>query len=298
MESLLVKAGPILHQGLDLIVAAAQGAAAFLLAAVLPAVLLSLALLVLGRWTNRRLVQSFGFWGVMPLAWLGTPVHELSHLVGCWLGLNRVEEVKLFKPEPKTGSLGYVKHSYSQDSFYQRVIGNTVIAIAPFFGGSLAIYLLTRWLYPNLVSVPERLVDFDYAAVNSWSEIQAAAALWGRQLTRFYEVLFIKANLGRWQFWLYLLAMLSVAAHLSPSKSDFQGFWGPVLVLLVALFALQIGFTAFDLSDWLPAADQVMAFSVRLNALLLLALLFLAAGAAVVGALTFIWNLATTRSGK
>ena len=34
--------------------------------------------------------------------------------------------------------MGYIYHSYKIDNFYQAIIGNTFIAIAPFFGGAAA----------------------------------------------------------------------------------------------------------------------------------------------------------------
>ena len=87
-------------------------------------------------------------WGMYLLfAWIGTPIHELSHFLMCLLFGFKVSEVKLFRPfkGKKDGILGYVNYSYNPKNLYQK-IGNFFVGIAPMIGGSIVIYILFRFL--------------------------------------------------------------------------------------------------------------------------------------------------------
>ncbi len=261
----------------------------FLGSTVLPVVILCLVLLFIGRWMNRQLYLSFGWRGVLALAWLGTPVHEFSHVIGCWLGRNRIEDFALFKPDHKTGSLGYVKHSYNTGSFYQRVIGNTLISLAPFFGGSLAIYLLTSHFYPQFLMKPDQLPLANWSTVSSAAGLNELGKAWFHYFQQFYEVLLNKDNLGEWSFWLYLVSMISLAVHLSPSKSDFEGFWGPALILAAALFLTMFTVTALNRVTALSIPD-LTGWTLILHTIMALALSFLFLGAMTTAVITLLWT--------
>ncbi len=257
---------------------------------ILPVVLLCVLLLLTGRWMNRRLYFSFGWRGVLALAWLGTPVHEFSHLVACWIGRNRVEGFALFMPNSQTGSLGFVKHSYRKDSFYQRVIGNTLISIAPFFGGATAIYLLTGWLFPDILQTFSDLPFPGLDDIDSRREFLTTVLHFWKNLVAFYLHLFSSGNMSSWPFWAYLFAIISLAAHLSPSRSDFVGFWGPVVILLAFIF---IGHVVSLLAHHygLKIDLDVSSTTSLLLPLLGLAWLFLMIGALATFLVTLVWDL-------
>lgn len=258
---------------------------------VLPIVLLCALMLVIGRWMSRRLYATFGWKGILALAWLGTPVHELSHLLACVVGRNKVTDFALFKPDKSTGSLGYVQHSYDKNSFYQRVIGNTLIAVAPFFGGALVIYLLTHTMYPGLLPTGGEAALVAWERLGSLDSLWALLQSWWAYLLRFLAMMFTSHNLGDWRFWLYVWAMISVASHLSPSPADFQGFWGPVALLVAVLALTNVALAAFGYNGGVLAARFLNATVVNLNALLVVALMFLLLGAAVVWLITALRRL-------
>ena len=59
--------------------------------------------------TFKSLEKAFGRAGVYFVAWLGTPIHELGHVIFCILFMHKIVEVEFFKPDPAMGTLGYVQ---------------------------------------------------------------------------------------------------------------------------------------------------------------------------------------------
>ncbi|SCH45287.1 MULTISPECIES: hypothetical protein [unclassified Romboutsia] len=82
---------------------------------------------------------------------IGVPVHEVSHYIIAKLFNHKVSDIKLYRPiESKNdGVLGYVSHSYSRSSLYQK-IGNFFIGIGPIIMGPLVIAFSFRILIPHL----------------------------------------------------------------------------------------------------------------------------------------------------
>lgn len=288
---------PLATEILGLLAKAGLTTLLFLGSALLPILVLCVALLLLGRFLNRRLLDTFGWQAVLLAAWIGTPVHEFSHLVACWIGRNKVEDFALFKPDAKSGSLGYVQHSYDSQSFYQRVIGNTLVGLAPFLGGSLVIYLLTKGFFPDLLIDHPATLSLTADKLGDLTKLAELGRAWWTELGVFYRVLFDTNNLSRWQFWLYLFAMISLAAHLSPSRADFEGLGRPLLLLLVLLYLTELTLVSlahFKVVTWaLPLVNPVV-----LVGLLVLALLFLILGALFVGLITAIWQRLVPGQGR
>lgn len=94
----------------------------------------------------------FGHKSIYLTGWIGTPVHEISHVIMCMIFGHKVEEVSLFKPESESGVLGYVVHRYDSKSFYQSV-GCLFIGIAPLLGNMA----LALTIYNIAINNPELL---------------------------------------------------------------------------------------------------------------------------------------------
>lgn len=67
---------------------------------------------------------------------IGTPVHELSHVIACVVFGMRVQKVSLFSPDPVSGQLGVVNFMYRPGSVFH-LVGRLVQAIAPLITGSI-----------------------------------------------------------------------------------------------------------------------------------------------------------------
>ena len=65
--------------------------------------------------------RSAGRAALSVLSIVGTPVHELGHIIMCVIGFHKITEVKLWQPADEKGVTGYVKHIYSRRNPYQRI---------------------------------------------------------------------------------------------------------------------------------------------------------------------------------
>jgi len=106
---------------------------------------------------------------------LATVIHELSHYLACLLTGVRVRQVRLFSPQ-KDGAMGWVLSDPSDP------LRRSLIALAPFLGGSIAIYLLVRFGLPAshldpLALAPQDLVEGFRAALIAIVDIIKAADL-------------------------------------------------------------------------------------------------------------------------
>ena len=104
---------------------------------VLPIALFALVIHGLEHFMQSRLARRFGWRSVLWTAWLGTPIHEFSHVVMCWIFRHRIEEVRLFDPDVNAGRLGFVRHSFHRGNWFEE-FGNVWIGTAPLLGAVAA----------------------------------------------------------------------------------------------------------------------------------------------------------------
>ena len=193
---------------------------------------------ILSKEQNRRLYYIGGWQGLLVTAWIGTPIHEFSHYLIAVLSFHKVIDLQLFKPDPNTGSMGYLHHSYKIDNFYQAVVGNTFIAIAPFFGGAAMIYLISSIIFPEFSLLSGNAPRIYYLTINNALEWKSYL-LFGKTAYNFFnylfDTIFSPEMLRDWKLYVFLFLMLGIANHLSPSASDFRNFWSPVAILLATI---------------------------------------------------------------
>ncbi|HEX5010812.1 MAG TPA: hypothetical protein VFY71_10450 [Planctomycetota bacterium] len=201
---------------------------------------------LLERLLSARLQSRFGWRGVLLTGWLGVPVHELSHAAVCLLFGHRVERMKLFAPDPRTGQLGEVQHAWDRRSVYQQV-GRFFIGVAPLVGGALALLLLTRLLGPaGVASAPLPAEGGPLGVARAAADRAGAliAALAGHDVA------------GRWVTWLYLYLCLCIGAHMSPSSADLRGGLPGLLLLLGLVLATNLVVVALGHD---PATGEAVA---------------------------------------
>jgi len=193
----------------------------------------------LERQANGRVIHAFGIKGIYYTAWLGTPIHELSHAVMCLIFRHRVTEVKLLQAVDTDGTMGYVRHAYNPNSLYQR-IGNLFIGVAPLIGGSLIIALCAKWM-----TYDSSLAFFDWSQAPqqfSFFDLPSWTAL-GKAILQIFQSLFAVSNYSHPAFWLFVLIALCISSRMSLSNEDIRGAGsgaGALFGLLLVANALSV----------------------------------------------------------
>lgn len=251
----------VFHYALNALINSCEAVLIFL-----PVVAYCIIIEILSGFANRRFAKRFGWCGILPLALIGTPIHELSHAIVAILTGHKIKELAIFKPNRSTGELGHITHSWNKRNPFHRYIGNPLIAIAPFFGGSLILFLLTKLLMPQLVaSNGFGVLSFDFLSDLSHIKIFILAIL--ERTGVMLKVFFNWRNLTSFRFYIYVFFAFGISLHLTPSKQDFAYFWSSVfglvfiIILLNLIFPNFIGFLDFRFLPFLLKVYSLLALA-------------------------------------
>jgi hypothetical protein len=222
--------------------------------------------------TFRSLEKSFGSRGTYLVAWLGTPIHELGHVVFCLVFFHRIVDVGWFKPDPATGTLGYVYHKWNRRNPWQ-VLGNFFIGIGPVVLGCGVLFALFSLLIPG----SSGMWDSVLFGMNGAGGVGGYLEAFRDSSLAMIKLIFTVPNLATWRFWVFLYLSICVAANIRLSLADIRGSLSGLgcIVLpfvLVNLIALLAGSTG---SDLLPAAASWLG---AIYGLLILALIMVIIG--------------------
>ena len=210
---------------------------------------------------TQRLQRKLGRRAILATAWIGVPIHELSHVIACVLFAHRVERVRLFAPDARTRTLGSVRHTWNPRNPWAQ-IGRFFIGSAPLLGGSLALWALGATLGDHLVP------PLDLAGVSDW---KAAFDVAVDNALALAETLTRADSWTAPRTWAFLYLCLCVGAHLAPSGADLDGARAGAfsLVLLWWLVATVVILTGLDLSGAEPVVLALLAPLATVQALAL-----------------------------
>ena len=222
----------------------ALGATAWLQqsASLLPLFVLGTLIFWVQRWTQQGLIKAIGLRGMIYwTGWLGTPIHEASHVaVGSLFGV-RFLEVRLFSPDVYSGVLGYVRYRLPswRPGEWPQIIGTFLMGIAPLFGGALAL-LGARWLLIDAAAdAPFYAAASAFAADLPTANLETLAPAFAEVLTQGYRPIVDRLSTDPW-IWVYLYVSLAIGTHLSPSRADLRGGWRGFILLGVLTFAANV----------------------------------------------------------
>jgi hypothetical protein len=218
--------------------------------------------------------------------WLGTSVHELGHAVFCLVFMHKITDMKLFDPDPATGTLGYVSHSYNRKSFYQNA-GNFFIGIGPILLGTVVIYGAARFLISETFFLPFRNLAISAESFQSMNSMQTLLINIYESFKTLMLNLFTVENLKRWQFYVFVYILFCVGSSITLSRPDIEGsamgfgvFFG--VLLLVNIAALFFGGLAMryfvQVTQYYSVFYAVMVFAILMNGLLLVPLVLMRGG--------------------
>ena len=225
--------------------------------------------------TFKSLANAFGPRGTYFVAWLGTPVHELGHVLFCLIFMHKIEEIRFFQPDKNTGTLGYVYHKWNPKNPWH-VLGNFFIGIGPIVLGCAALFALFYFLIPG----SSRVWDSIIASVNSLganAPVGDYFVVFKDSILSIINIIFTSANLHAWQFWVFLYLSICIASNVRLSWADFKGSLsglGCIVMpfLILNLILLLVGRTADSV---FPYTASILG---TIYSLLILALMMVSLG--------------------
>ncbi|MDR4947395.1 hypothetical protein [Neobacillus cucumis] len=217
----------------------------------------------LERLSNSYLTRAFGPKGVMVTAWIGTPIHEIGHLLQCFIWGHRVSRVRLLQLNHPSGILGFVEHHYNPNSMYQQV-GNFFIGLGPILSGIGSLILGMYFLVPQSFLVfkteVEQHIQFKQL------DLTLLKTIW-ESISIICKSLFTIENLINPLFWLFLIIAFSISSHIALSKADIKGSARGLSTIFIVLVLLNIisrllNWNTYDLIVKLAGYNTyVLAFS-------------------------------------
>lgn len=197
---------------------------------------------------NTQYQRAFGWKGILWTAWIGTPVHELSHALIAWLFHHKIHHISLFQPNEETGGLGHVEHSYEKYSLWQQ-IGNFFIGAAPMIAGPI---VLTALLYTFIPHARETFLPL----TETTPDIRSIGMGFFASVTS----LFTFVNLHVWQFWVFLYLSFCVSCHMAPSSADLRGMYRGFAWVIILLILVNTGAVLVDVSlnSYLPTVYRYL----------------------------------------
>ncbi len=231
----------------------------------------------ISQFTFKSLERSFGRAGTYFVAWLGTPIHELGHAVFCLIFMHKIIEIEFFKPDPVTGTLGYVSHKWSRSNPWQ-ILGNFFIGIGPVILGCVVLLTIFYLLIPNSSQVWDAIsgrvseIDRNHL-IGGYYTILGASAL---DMTK---LVFTASNLASWRFWVFCYISICVASNIRLSLSDIKGAlsgfgWFVLPFLLINFFGFITGFGSEKFFPF-TASSLGMVYSLLILALVMVLLGFI-----------------------
>jgi hypothetical protein len=153
---------------------------------------------------------------------LGTVIHEAGHAVMCFPFGHKITEIELFNPNPNTGTLGFVNHSYNPKNIWAS-IGNFFISIGPLILGSIVIYfsayfLISKVFFDSFENLNISLLHF--TSLNTFKSLIIESK---NAYLDFSNLLFTVENLKSWKFWLFIYILITVGGNMTLSPADIKG---------------------------------------------------------------------------
>lgn len=226
--------------------------------------------MILGLLENRAnfyVHGAFGRKGILVTAWIGTPIHELGHLLMCYVFRHRISKFKLFDRKAEDGTLGYVNHGWNPKSLYQNM-GNFFIGMGPIFSGTAALIFGMHLLLPDSFA---RVAD--YLALEPAQPDQYILTKIFTLTAGLFESIFSLENLLSLNFWIYFVLAIAISSHIALSKEDLKGAGRGLITIFT--FILLVNLVALILNaDFSGLFADILALNVYLLAFSMISIVF------------------------
>ena len=187
----------------------------------------------------------------------------------CLVFRHKIKQIKLFGINKRSGTLGFVKHSFNPHNVWQR-IGNFFIGIAPVLTGSGVILLLLRILLPAVFDDVTLLL---HETADGSLTVSSLLQL-GATALRIFKLIFNPADVHNWRLWVFILISATIAIHMELSTADIKGGQNGFFFLAGAFLLIDVALYFIN-PAWLTAfTNAVVQGGFFLIALLLLSCVF------------------------
>ena len=190
---------------------------------------------------NNQLIQrSLGEKFIIFTGFIGTVVHEVSHLIMALIFNHKIVKVELFRPRKykEDGILGFVKSTYNPNSIYQQV-GNFFIGIAPMIFGTLTIWLLFIIFSNNIYTM-----FLNYMNIGLYTNYLQSSNYSGFFNLLVHDVFLLLKTIFSFDYifnvnhLIMLFLIYSISTHMTLSLVDLKGSFRGLLVCFVVVFVI------------------------------------------------------------
>jgi hypothetical protein len=194
--------------------------------------------------SNYYLTKTFGRKAILATAWIGTPIHELGHAIMCVLFRHKIIKIKFLQLNDPDGVLGYVQHSYSTKSIYQRM-GTFFIGLAPVFSGIVALIVSMYFLVPDSYAV---FRDYLNTKVQAGQVDMSMITTMFASAFAIFKSLFSLSNLLNPYFWLFIVLAISISSHIALSRADIQESYHGLAIMfgLLVIYNIVSGYLGIN----------------------------------------------------
>lgn len=190
---------------------------------------------------NNQLIQrALGEKIIIFTGFIGTVVHEVSHMIMALIFNHKIVKVELFRPRKykEDGILGFVRSTYNPNSIYQQ-IGNFFIGIAPMIFGTLTIWLLFIIFSNNLYTM-----FLNYMNIGLYTNYLQSSNYSGFFDLLVHDVFLLLKTIFSFDYifnvnhLIMLFLIYSISTHMTLSLADLKGSFKGLLVCFIVVFVI------------------------------------------------------------
>lgn len=223
--------------------------------------------------------------------YIGTPIHEMGHLIMCIIFRHKIISFKLVKFDMSTGELGYVEHDFNHRNLYHQ-IGNFFIAIGPILLGGLLVLGLNYWFLPTSTSMfIEKLTStqdlyYNIFDINILKETYVLYQTWFKSIIK-------EINFAQIKTYVSLILILSIVLNIDLSKADLYLAKKGILFLVITLIVSNVLLYLLSYMHFIKFDYFIMKYTMLINLFLPILIIFGLFCIIIASVYIFIYHLIT-----
>lgn len=198
---------------------------------------------------------------------IGTPIHELGHVIMCLIFGHKIIEIKWYQ-FVEEGHYGYVNHTFNKRNLYQRV-GHFFIGLGPIIFGTLIIMLLLYVIYNSMF---ELYLDTTIKMIHSNYEYKTSL-VYIKNALELIPIILLKPFQFHW--WIWIILSIPIVLHMNLSQLDLKDSAIDLRVVLLIWFLLNGGIYLWSSKTLYTSTTWIITGSLFMISFLLIPLLIM-----------------------